>query len=209
MARAKHSKRRSGSGQDKVNFMITLVTVSVVFIFFGYLLGQYAVRVLRDEGVTTINRVQQQDVVSREIPRTLPDPPPAPQPAPTDAAPSATAQQSAPVGDTGSGSAESTPPSTPTPATAEGPSPSASPVASADAGADDGEVRYRVQVGAFSQMANAERIRDALVDAGFPARITDGPLYRVQSGGFASRESAQTHAEALRSAGFEAVINQQ
>ncbi len=211
MARGKRSKKSSLFGQDGINFVITLVTVSVVFIFFGYVLGQYAVRVLRDEGVTTINRVQgQQETLSREIARSLPEVPPAsspPGPAPSAPTSSPTSSPS-PSSEAEPGAADE---AAPPPETAE---PESSEIATeTHTDLEDQDPRetgtfYRVQVGAYSQMANAERMRDTLLDAGYPAMITSGPLYRVQTGAFASRENAQRYAQELRDQGFEAVISQ-
>ncbi len=209
MARGKRAKRTSIFGQDGINFVITLVTVSVVFIFFGYVLGQYAVRVLRDEGVTTIQTTQgQQEALSREIQRALPAPPPTtPAPAPSTDSPS-TPPAATPTASAPAPAAQ--------PAAEPAAEPETEPAADATQSHTDLEEQdpretgtlYRVQVGAYSQMPNAERMRDSLLDAGYPAIITSGPLYRVQTGAFANRANAERYAQELRDLGFEAVISQ-
>ena len=67
---------------------------------------------------------------------------------------------------------------------------------------------YRVQVGAFSSRANAERVVNQLKELGYEAIISSGPPYRVQTGAFASRDNAVRLGEELKAKGFEvAVVN--
>ena len=67
---------------------------------------------------------------------------------------------------------------------------------------------YRVQVGAYSVKANADKMRDAVKAKGFPgivARGSDG-LYRVQVGAYSVKANAQAMLEKVKSAGFSALI---
>jgi len=67
---------------------------------------------------------------------------------------------------------------------------------------------YRVQVGAFSSRANADRLVAQLKELGYDAIVSDGPPYRVQTGAFSSRENALRFSEELKAKGFEvAVVN--
>lgn len=63
---------------------------------------------------------------------------------------------------------------------------------------------YRVQVGAFSKKANAERKMEAVKAAGFDAFITcmDDTLWRVQVGAFAVKANADKMLEKVLAAGF-------
>lgn len=65
---------------------------------------------------------------------------------------------------------------------------------------------YRVQVGVFSERANAERLVSNLKEAGYDALILDGPPYRVQTGAFSSRENAVRLVEELQALDFEAIV---
>lgn len=64
---------------------------------------------------------------------------------------------------------------------------------------------YRVQVGAFSKKANADKKRDAVEAAGFEGAFlanVDGKLWRVQVGAFSERENAVKLQAELEKAGF-------
>lgn len=79
--------------------------------------------------------------------------------------------------------------------------PPAAPGAGADAPAS--RIEYSVQVGAFSQLENAVRLKNTLDEAGVDAFhfLGDDGLYRVRFGSFASRQLAIDSAEALRQQG--------
>ena len=70
------------------------------------------------------------------------------------------------------------------------------------------EVLYCVQVGAYSDMANAESTSDKLINKGFEHYIVkfDG-LYRVQVGAYSKKTNAENMAEKLKNAGFETYIS--
>ena len=67
---------------------------------------------------------------------------------------------------------------------------------------------YRVQVGAFTKKAAAERKRQAVQAAGFDAFITcvDGKLWRVQVGAYAERSNAEKMLAKLQKAGFSGYV---
>jgi N-acetylmuramoyl-L-alanine amidase len=65
---------------------------------------------------------------------------------------------------------------------------------------------FKVQVGAFSERANAERVVAQLKEAGYEAMIITGPPHRVQTGAFSSQENAERLAQELRQKGFEAIV---
>lgn len=73
-----------------------------------------------------------------------------------------------------------------------------------------GGVRYRVQVGAFSKKANAERKRLAVEAAGFDAFLTcpAGKLWRVQVGAFEKKENADRLRLKLAAAGFSGYVTE-
>lgn len=66
------------------------------------------------------------------------------------------------------------------------------------------ETLYRVQVGAFSKKANAERKMAAVKAAGFDAFVVcvDGKLWRVQVGAFRERDNAVRMLQQIQAAGF-------
>lgn len=161
----KKKQKRSG-GKEGINFAISLITMTIVFVFIGYLLGQYAVHLLRAQhnaqvrvAQTTPSSVQTSPVPSSST--SAPPPPPA----------SGTVSQSSTQRESsGSGTL------------------------------------YRVQVGAFSSRANADRLVAQLKELGYEAIVSDGPPYRVQTGAFASRENAVRLSEELKAKGFDVVV---
>jgi cell division protein FtsN len=76
------------------------------------------------------------------------------------------------------------------------------PVVAAAAVASTGEVRFTVQVGAFTVRSQAEALRARLVDGGQEAYVTEGEAggvtqYRVRVGAFTTREAAREAAARL------------
>ena len=66
---------------------------------------------------------------------------------------------------------------------------------------------FRVQVGAYTLKANAERMAKRLKAAGFACFVkSDKELYRVQTGAFTSKPNAEKHAKNLIENGFSAII---
>lgn len=162
-------KKKKGGGQ-KLNFVITTVTLSVIFIFVGYLIGQYAVKALQQQYHRSMQAAQEgsaQPVISS----TNAAPPPAP------AAPRET------------------------PATV-----AAEPREEAPSESAPNSALYRVQVGVFSERANAERMLNQLKEAGYEGIIISGPPHRVQTGAFSSQENAARLVNELQKKGFEAII---
>jgi len=79
--------------------------------------------------------------------------------------------------------------------------------ASKDTVPETGKI-YRVQVGAYSQVANAEKVLRQVSAAGFDAFITekqDG-YYRVQVGAYSKYKNASAKRAAVQNAGFSAII---
>lgn len=70
------------------------------------------------------------------------------------------------------------------------------------------EVLYRVQVGAYSDITNAESTSDKLLAKGFDHYIVkfDG-LYRVQVGAYSKKTNAESMADKLKAAGFDTYIS--
>ena len=66
---------------------------------------------------------------------------------------------------------------------------------------------FRVQVGAYTVKANAEKMAKKLKAAGFDCFVkSDKDYYRVQTGTFTSRLNAEKHAKDLTEKGFSAII---
>jgi hypothetical protein len=75
------------------------------------------------------------------------------------------------------------------------------------------EVLYRVQIGAFTKVTNAQNYAQKAQKAGYPAIIVtvkhDGhDLFRVQCGAFESRENAEQFCSQLHQDGFPAIITE-
>ncbi len=66
--------------------------------------------------------------------------------------------------------------------------------------------RYVVQVGAFSQEANAKALQDRLTRIGQTSHIDHGSLYFVRLGPFATREGAVQMRSKLEAAGISAIV---
>lgn len=68
-------------------------------------------------------------------------------------------------------------------------------------------VLYRVQTGAFSVKANADKLADKLKAAGFATYIVKiGNLYKVQIGAYSVKTNAQAMEKKLKAAGYDAFI---
>jgi DedD protein len=86
--------------------------------------------------------------------------------------------------------------------------PPAAPVAASPApAANAANGGWAVQVGAFSDRANATRQAERVSDFGFTAGVSEfrsngAPMYRVRVGGFASREQAEVALSSLSAHGF-------
>ena len=118
-------------------------------------------------------------------------PPPAPAPAPIKV------KTSAP-----SAVAAATPPA-PRPTPAPAPAPAAAPAPTATG-------KWRIQLGAFGQLSNADalwnRVRSRPELAGHPRlNVKAGAVTKLQAGGFASQAAAQAACSKLKAAGFECV----
>lgn len=71
-------------------------------------------------------------------------------------------------------------------------------------------ILYRVQTGAFSSKANADRLLKELQEKGFDAFITTADLgtifYRVQVGAFGVKKNAEAMQKKLSNAGYDTII---
>ena len=80
------------------------------------------------------------------------------------------------------------------------------------AGTDDEAYLYKVQIGAFSVKANAEKYKEEAVKAGFNGSYITSTtskgktLYRVQVGAFSSLTNAQSFARKAKNKGFDVII---
>lgn len=93
-------------------------------------------------------------------------------------------------------SASATTAQAPSRAASSAPTPPAPPKATSGASAHG---RYTVQVAAFSTLASANGLRDALVARGYPARVVGtAKPFRVRVGRYATRADADAAAQAMR-----------
>ncbi|HHY99010.1 MAG TPA: hypothetical protein GX509_09760 [Firmicutes bacterium] len=70
----------------------------------------------------------------------------------------------------------------------------------------DSVTLYRVQVGAFQERANAERLSETLKSEGYQVYVTSEAPFKVQVGAFSKEENAQALAKQLKDAGYEAFV---
>ena len=73
-------------------------------------------------------------------------------------------------------------------------------------GQTDGQNLYVVQVGAFSEKANAQGMVQKLKSKGFTAYITSKNPYRVQAGAFRTEKAANELGNKLKQNGFPVYI---
>jgi len=174
-------KQRQRNG---LSFIISLISVSIVCVFIGYLMGQYALKMLNSPFSTSNNRSQVNafnDAVNKQL----------------DDLPQPTANQNTST-DTAANTTTTNTTTTSTTTT--------STTTTTNSTTAQSTSLYRVQAGVFSQLANAEALVAKLREAGFEAMITNGPPYRVQTGAFANEQNAQRYAAQLREKGFEAAV---
>jgi rare lipoprotein A len=74
-----------------------------------------------------------------------------------------------------------------------------------------GSLDYTLQLGSFSQLENAQKLRDRLATvhnevAIAPLQLKDATYYRVQLGTFSDRNTAEEKARQLAQAGFPAIV---
>ena len=73
---------------------------------------------------------------------------------------------------------------------------------------DSTEKIYRVQVGAFKNITNAEKLKNELSTKGYSSFITNvNGLYKVQVGAFRNKENAQKLVNELKSKGYNSFIS--
>jgi rare lipoprotein A len=94
----------------------------------------------------------------------------------------------------------------PTPAPVPPPAPAPQPTAERPARAPASTGRYVVQVGAFSQEANAKALQERLARIGQDSHIEHGSLYFVRIGPFATRDTAVQVRAKLENAGISAIV---
>ena len=71
------------------------------------------------------------------------------------------------------------------------------------------DVKYKVQVGAFSNRANAEKLLAQVKAKGFAAFIAkENNLYKVQVGAFSNKKNAESMLAKVKAAGFNAFIKE-
>lgn len=170
MSQRDSRKKRKFWEKEGFSFGLSLISVSIVFIFLGYLMGQYGLKMLEDRSYTTTSTQQSSSNLGLEIGNQLEQF--------TVVAQKPAAKPEEQVN------------------TAIAPQPSTTGESSL----------YKVQVGAFSQRDNAQRLVNSLKELGYEAIITPGPPFRVQTGAFSSNDNAQRYAAELNDKGFEVTI---
>ncbi|NLJ79961.1 MAG: SPOR domain-containing protein [Firmicutes bacterium] len=144
--------------RQELNFIVTLVTISLIFVFVGYLSGHYVAEIFWARQKSKLEFAAEQEAA-----------------APAAGFASNTPLESQPVLEQ---KEKSPPPPT----------------------------LYRVQVGVFSEKANADRLVALLKEKGYEVIRTLEAPYRVQTGAFSSLENANQLAARLREEGFEAIV---
>ncbi|HHU60713.1 MAG: SPOR domain-containing protein [Bacillota bacterium] len=172
------NRRKRKIAGSRMNFFITVLTMSAIFIFVGYLMGNYATDLIKEEHKASME-------MERAKPRNV-----------------EVIETSAPVSSI-SREVQTNPSQDRSPAPPNLPGPVQVPSIKTDA---EISVFYRVQVGAFSEKVNADNLAKRLKDDGYECLVTPGPPYRVQTGAFSSEGNAKNLMDELKSKGFEAII---
>lgn len=216
MARDKR-KKETGKIADKLYLGATLVVVAVVAIFLGYLVGQYAIQVATDSLDRGLIREGQQ--VRQKMAQMLDNTAKTLRNGRVSTSRAEDGQTGAGAenvgsGGSGAGSGEElnrvkeSPAGNGNGSREKSGSLSQSRLTSGSqrTSSTPRKQLYRVQVGAFSEEANARRLADKLRQAGYPVLVKSGSLYRVQVGAFSQRSNAEALLQELKAGGYQAVI---
>src|SRR5690606_15054854 len=206
--KAERSAGRKRSGRrgiwqiwrERLSFGLTLVTVSAVAIFLGWLMGQYAI--LAVTGPSPAVPVLERPSTPPPSETLSPQSPSRAGMAPAGASPPAPAASSPPPAVPGA-TAASTAATTPSPpaASSGGGGTSGAPAAPA---ASSG--LWRVQVGAFNDRSRAEALAAELRARGYDVFVSGQAPHRVQVGAFSEASRARATAEDLKAKGYEAIV---
>lgn len=188
---------------DRLSFGATLIAVSAVAIFIGWLVGQYAIRTVTDQPVG-IGSLELPAELSQSAAESGTGAAPASREPSSSASSASTPASSAATAPTTSASprpgASSTATSATTPATTGPTAPSTPAASSVSSGG-----LWRVQAGAFSDRARAEALVDQLRAHGYEAFVSSTAPFRVQVGAFSDPARARALVDELHSLGFEAI----
>lgn len=217
------TRRRKGAKRDgffarlaeRLSFGATLVAVSAVAIFIGWLVGQYAIRTVTDQPVGTLPLPSELMRSAEESVETASSGSPAPGMSAQNESPAATTTptQTQSSSTSPASTAATTPASSRTGTAATSTSTTTSttstttPAAtstSAASGSSSGGL-WRVQAGAFSDRARAEALVDQLRAHGYEAFVSSSAPFRVQVGAFSDPARARALVDELHSLGFEAI----
>lgn len=170
MGQRDSQKKRKFWEKESFSFVLSLISVSIVFIFLGYLMGQYGLKMLEQRSYTTTGTQQLSSDSGSEIGNKLEQF-------------AVVKEQTLAKPESQDNTATTLQPTTATELTL-----------------------YKVQVGAFSQRDNAQRLVNSLKELGYEAIITSGPPFRVQTGAFSNNDNAKRYAAELEDQGFEVTI---
>ena len=191
-AERKRSKRGGlwATWRERLSFAATLITVSAVAIFLGWLMGQYAIQAVTGPAPST----------------TMLERPPTPSPAESfSPAPSSTTSTGSTTSrSTTAASTSSAPTASGTSQASTTPTATTSSTTTSSATAPSG--LWRVQVGAFNDRNRADALAAELRARGFDVFVSGQPPHRVQVGAFSQESRARATAEDLRALGYEAIV---
>ena len=196
-AERKRSKRGGfwATWRERLSFAATLITVSAVAIFLGWLMGQYAIQAVTGPAPSTT-------MLERS-----PTPSPAesfsPAPSSITSTGSTTSRSTTAASTSSAPTASGTSQASTTPS-ATTPTATTSSTTTSSATAPSG--LWRVQVGAFNDRNRADALAAELRARGFDVFVSGQPPHRVQVGAFSQESRARATAEDLRALGYEAIV---
>lgn len=211
-APAEEFAQGAGRAFDRVTLVLTLVGVCAFAIFTGYLVGQYAIRLVAAPLITSERAESPGTRLVDDEPSVSPGARPAgsqvasggsTQPAAT--TPAASTATTASTAASGSATSSRTTAST---------APAVSPSSTAATQATSSRTIYRVQIGRFASRADATAQAEALKKGNPP--VPDAwvlydqaaGVYRVQAGAFSSEQRAREFVSQLAAQGYDAYIAQ-
>jgi len=203
-ARRKRSRRRGfwATWRERLSFAVTLVTVSAVAIFLGWLMGQYAIQAVTGPAPSsTMAERPATPSAAGTVSSTA-----TPSGSTSSGSSSATQPPSAATSSQPTSTAASTSSSTSAATPASGPTGSAAAPAPATTSAGQPSGLWRVQVGAFNDRSRAEALASELRARGYEVFVSGTAPHRVQAGAFSDPARAQATADDLRANGYEAIV---
>ena len=199
--------RSQRSGTLHVFLTVTLVVVTVAAaVGFGYLIGNYAIRLVTSSGAPTRTALADQQSTSSVAPKTTASGDPTAQSQEAAAAQKAAAPAVKPTAEPAAKPATDPAAGTVRPTAQPGGNAAVKALDTSGVSSGGGDSLTRVLVGEFPSRAEASRVAEELKSKGYPVYVPGQPPYSVQVGAFRSAEAAQRLRSELLAQGYDASL---